>query len=77
MADITALRKDLLEEAMEYLEERHSTQKKFAKMFLEEKLKLGLPIESYGSLIPQMYTPQEAIEIAKIMEGYIVGITPK
>ena len=34
MLDIKELREELLEHAMEYLDEKHQTQKSFAKMFL-------------------------------------------
>ena len=73
MADIHELREELLEEAMEYLDCKFRTQKKFAKLFFEYKLKQGIPIENYTAYMPQIYTPQEAIDLAKAMEAYVVG----
>lgn len=73
MADIHGLREELLEEAMEYLDCKFRTQKKFAKMFFEYKLKQGIPIENYTAYMPQIYAPQEAIDLAKTMEAYVMG----
>jgi hypothetical protein len=42
-------------------------------MFFEHKLKQGVPIDNYLSFMPQIYTPQEALELAKAMEGYVMG----
>jgi hypothetical protein len=73
MADIHELREELLEEAMEYLEEKFKTQKAFAKMFFKHKLDQGIPIENYTNFMPIIYAPQEAIELAKAMEAYVMG----
>jgi hypothetical protein len=73
MADIHELREELLEEAMEYLDCKFRTQKKFATLYFEHKLKQGIPIDNYMSYMPQIYTPQEAIDLAKAMEAYVVG----
>jgi hypothetical protein len=73
MMDIHELREELLEQAMEHLDCKFRTQKKFAKMFFEYKLKQGIPIDNYMSYMPQIYTPQEAIDLAKAMEAYVVG----
>jgi len=73
MADIHELREELLEHAMEYLDCKFRTHKKFAILFFEHKLKQGIPIESYTSYMPTIYTPQEAIDLAKAMETYVVG----
>jgi exoribonuclease II len=73
MADIHELREELLEEAMEYLDTKFRTHKKFAKLFFEHKLKQGVPIDSYTTYMPQIYTPQEAIDLAKAMEAYVVS----
>ena len=77
MADIHELREELLEEAMEYLDCKFRTQKKFAVLYFEHKLKQGTPIDNYLSYMPQIYTPQEAIELAKAMEAYVVGTNAK
>lgn len=73
MADIHELREELLEHAMEYLDCKFRTQKKFAKLFFEYKLKQGVPIDNYISYMPTIYAPQEAIDLAKAMEAYVVG----
>ncbi|NDH29919.1 MAG: hypothetical protein EBX72_05445 [Betaproteobacteria bacterium] len=73
MLDIKELREELLENAMDYLDEKHKTQKCFAKMFFQHKLTQGIPIENYTNFMPIMYAPQEAIELAKAMEAYVMG----
>ena len=73
MADIHELREELLEHAMEYLDCKFRTQKKFAMLYFEYKLKQGIPIDNYTTYMPQIYTPQEAIDLAKAMEAYVVG----
>jgi len=73
MLDIKELREELLEHAMEYLDEKHQTQKCFAKMFFKHKLTQGMMVDNYQSYMPQIYTPQEAIELAKAMETYVIG----
>jgi hypothetical protein len=73
MLDIKELREELLEHAMEYLDEKHKTQKSFAKMFFKHKLTQGVPMDTYMTFMPQMYTPQEAIDLAKAMEAYVTG----
>jgi hypothetical protein len=77
MADVHELREELLEQAMEYLDCKFRTQKKFAKLFFEHKLKQGVPIDNYTSFMPTIYTPQEAIDLAKAMEAYVVGTNAK
>jgi hypothetical protein len=77
MSDIKELREELLEEAMEYLEEKFKTQKAFAKMFFKHKLSQGIPIDNYTAYMPQIYAPQEAIDLAKSMEAYVVGTNVK
>jgi hypothetical protein len=42
-------------------------------MFFEYKLKQGIPIENYTTYMPQIYAPQEAIDLAKTMEAYVMG----
>jgi hypothetical protein len=71
--DIYELREELLENAMDYLNCKFKTQKAFAKMFFEHKLTQGAAIDSYSSYLPQIYVPQEAIDLAKAMESYIMG----
>jgi len=73
MLDIKELREELLENAMDYLDERHQTQKCFAKMFFKHKLTQGISIDNYTNFMPQMYAPQEAIELARAMEMYVMG----
>lgn len=73
MMDIHELREELLEQAMEYLDCKFRTQKKFARLYFEHKLKQGLPIDNYLSFMPTIYTPQEAIDLAKAMEAYVMG----
>jgi hypothetical protein len=73
MMDIHELREELLEHALEHLDCKFRTQKKFALMFFEHKLKQGVPIDNYLPFMPQIYTPQEALELAKAMEGYVMG----
>jgi hypothetical protein len=75
--DIYELREELLEEALEYLEEKFKTQKKFAKMYFEHRLSQGQPIDSYTSFMPAIHTVQEAIDLAKQMEAYIMGTAAK
>jgi len=77
MSDIKELRGELLEEAMDYLKQRFNIQKSFAKMFFEHKLTQGMPIENYTNYMPTIYSPQEAIDLAKQMESYVVGTTVK
>jgi hypothetical protein len=73
MMDIHELREELLEHALEHLDCKFRTQKKFALMFFEHKLKQGVPIDNYLPFMPQIYTPQEVLELAKAMEGYVMG----
>ena len=73
MLDIKELREELLEHAMEYLDEKHQTQKSFAKMFFKHKLTQGMMVDNYQTYMPQIYTPQEAIDLAKAMEAYVTG----
>ena len=73
MLDIKELREELLENAMDYLDEKHQTQKCFAKMFFKHKLTQGIPVDNYTNFMPQMYSPQEAIDLAKAMEMYVMG----
>lgn len=49
IADIHNLRKDLLEEVVEYLDCKFHTHKKFAVLFFEHKLKQGISIENFYS----------------------------
>ena len=73
MADIHELREELLEHALEHLDCKFRTQKKFALMFFEHKLKQGVPIDNYISYMPQIYTPEEVLNLAKAMEAYVVS----
>ena len=73
MADIHELREELLEHALEHLDCKFRTQKKFALMFFEHKLKQGVPIDNYVSYMPQIYTPEEVLNLAKAMEAYVVS----
>ena len=73
MMDIHELREELLEQAMEHLDCKFRTQKKFALMFFEHKLKQGVPIDNYMSYMPQIYTPEEVLGLAKAMEAYVMG----
>jgi hypothetical protein len=73
MADIHELREELLEHALEHLDCKFRTQKKFALMFFEHKLKQGVPIDNYISFMPQIYTPEEVLNLAKAMEAYVVS----
>jgi hypothetical protein len=73
MADIHELREELLEHALEHLDCKFRTQKKFALMFFEHKLKQGVPIDNYVSFMPQIYTPEEVLNLAKAMEAYVVS----
>ena len=73
MMDIHELREELLEHALEHLDCKFRTQKKFALLFFEHKLKQGVPIDNYLPFMPQIYTPQEVLELAKAMEGYVMG----
>ncbi len=73
MADIHELREELLEHALEHLDCKFRTQKKFALMFFEHKLKQGVPIDNYVSFMPQIYTPEEVLSLAKAMEAYVVS----
>jgi hypothetical protein len=77
MMDIHELREELLEHALEHLDCKFRTQKKFALMFFEHKLKQGVPIDNYLPFMPQIYTPQEVLELAKAMEGYVMGANGK
>ena len=71
--DIYELREKLLDNALEYLEDRFDMHNKFAKRFFEHKLVQGLPVDSYQTFMPQIHNPQEAIDIAKQMEAYIMA----
>ena len=73
MADIHELREELLEHALEHLDCKFRTQKKFALMFFEHKLKQGVHIDNYISFMPQIYTPEEVLNLAKAMEAYVVS----
>jgi hypothetical protein len=73
MMDIHELREELLEHALEHLDCKFRTEKKFALMFFEHKLKQGVPIDNYLPFMPKIYTPQEVLELAKAMEGYVMG----
>ena len=73
MADIHELREELLEHALGHLDCKFRTQKKFALMFFEHKLKQGVPIDNYVSYMPQIYTPEEVLNLAKAMEAYVVS----
>jgi len=75
--DIYELREELLENAMKYLDEKFQTQRAFAKMFFKQKLTQGAAVDSYSTYMPQIYVPQEAIDLAKSMETYIMGTNGK
>jgi len=74
--DIYELREKLLDDALEYLEDRFEMHQKFAKMFFKHKLTQGLPVDNYAAYMPPIHTPQEAVELAKLMESYIMAIPP-
>jgi exoribonuclease II len=71
--DVYELREKLLDDALEYLEERFDMHKKFAKMYFKYKLTQGLPVENYTTFMPPIHSPQEAIDLAKQMEAYIMA----
>lgn len=71
--DLAELREELLEEALEMLENKYKTHKKFAKMHFAHILTTNGKIESITQYMPTMYSTEEAIAMAKAMEAYVLG----
>ena len=71
--DLTELREELLEEALEMLENKYKTHKKFAKTHFSYLLANNGKIENMQQYMPSMYTVDEAIAMAKQMDSYALN----
>jgi len=72
--DLPELREELLEHALEMLGTKYKTSKKFATIHLEHALASNAKIDNIQAHVPQMYTVEEAINTAKLMEMYVLGL---
>ena len=71
--ELYELRKELLDDAEEYLRKKYKIQKCFAKMTFQQLVKSGQKLETeWQKYMPPMHTIDDIVALAKQMETYVL-----